>query len=678
MIAGLVILLISAIAPAQPMPNQTVSSSVVRSLQPRAPRQDFRLRIGRYQWDPLVRPLPPGVSPRQTEYVVVQFRAPLRARARADLRARGLRLDQYVDYLGFIERRSVVDDIGPNLRPLVRAVVPHVPEFKSIDRFDGIGRNVPQAWPLRIVLHQDQNVDVVRDDIRTTLNVRNVVDPEDAPAWALPELRFVPDDPGQVTAVLERNDVRWVEWIRRPQIDSPGSADTAYLQAGTLESWPVWADGLTGSDQHVGVIDFGIPRDDHCFLSTALLSIRNESGSGVGNHATRVSGIVAGDEAENPGGHTARGHAWAARIVYANVIDIGPHDPVGTETFATYLEYAATAGASVHTNSWHLESKDWMVFPDETEVYEYDYTAHQADAFVWNDETQVVLASASNSGEPLGPPAVAFNTLAVGAANYTISAWCDGSEDVTADGRIKPEICAPGNLVETSDKRSECSILSDRKCGSSWATPAVAGAAVLVRQYFLTGRYPGNWTIAETHVPSSALVRAVLVNATSTLPLYNGAYPCPIGGFGTVVLDDALWFETDTRHLLAQDVHGGNGFEETGAVATYAFTVDDASEELRITLAWTSPPGTPPWPASNDLDLVVTTPEGTFMVGNAYGETTSVDTVNKIEMIRVTSPSTGEWTVDVKAADIVNLPEDRRQGYALCVTGGVSAGTDGE
>ena len=60
----------------------------------------------------------------------------------------------------------------------------------------------------------------------------------------------------------------------------------------------------------------------------------------------------------------------------------------------------------------------------------------------------------------------------------------------TSDGRIKPDVVAPGVTVSAgkSSKPDECtqSVLH----GTSMATPLVGGGAAIVRQYFLEGWYP--------------------------------------------------------------------------------------------------------------------------------------------------------------------------------------------
>ena len=660
-------------------PNPSVTSTAELAPPPRPHRRDVRLHLGRYHWDPLIRPLPfaaePGAPIASTKYVVVQFHRALDPRQRSALRQLGFRLEHYVEALGFIETRDALVRLqrhgSPAIHSLVRAVVPYLREFKSIGVVEALRHGTPAGRALRIVLHHGEEATAARNAIIARLVTRDVALPEGHPDWALPELQFVPATPYQVLDVLDRDEVRWVEWIRRPETDSGADGHTIPLfQSGATNAWPLWENELHGEAQVIGVIDYGVLQAYHCFFAGTgkVVAIRNARDSDVNEHATRVTGIVAGDDVDAPGAHPARGLAWAAKVTYGNVRDLEPSDSGPMHTLASYLAAAADDGAHVHTNSWHLAPEEWMAFPGTDAAYEYDYAAHQTDAFMWHDETQVVLASASNRTEPLGAPAVAFSTLAVGAAQYTSThhTWCDGSKSATEDGRAKPEICAPGYRITTSFSRGPRSVLDDGTCAASWATPAAAGAAVLIRQYFLTGRYPG---VTD---PTSALVRAVLVNATRPLPLLSAdAYPCRRVGFGATVLDDTLFFAGDERKLLVRDVANAEGLD-VGQTATYAFDLDDSSEELRITVAWTAPPGTPPFPVTNDLDLVVTAPDGSIMIGNATGGNLAADTVNKVEMVRVTDPTVGRWTVEVKARELVVLLEEARQGYALCISGGVS------
>src|SRR5262249_11844798 len=107
----------------------------------------------------------------------------------------------------------------------------------------------------------------------------------------------------------------------------------------------------------------------------------------------------------------------------------------------------------------------------------------------------------------------------------------------TLDGRIKPDIAAPGFVraaTENSGVTSSFGNSTSRTAldaavnpvspdnnrslaltaGTSFSSPMVAGAALLVRQYFTDGYYPGGARNApDGFNPSNALVKAIILNS---------------------------------------------------------------------------------------------------------------------------------------------------------------------
>jgi hypothetical protein len=82
------------------------------------------------------------------------------------------------------------------------------------------------------------------------------------------------------------------------------------------------------------------------------------------------------------------------------------------------------------------------------------------------------------------------------------------------------------------------------------ATPMVAGAAVIVREYFMRGFYPGGYeSSSDAFVPSGALIKAMLVHSAQNVPYsldHNGATvsigtaPSNTVGYGRIELDKIL------------------------------------------------------------------------------------------------------------------------------------------
>ena len=120
------------------------------------------------------------------------------------------------------------------------------------------------------------------------------------------------------------------------------------------------------------------------------------------------------------------------------------------------------------------------------------------------------------------------------------------STGLTNDGRIKPEIVAPGILV-CSARAAEATLIQGETCstathdggttplyvamnGTSMATPVVAGAAALARHFL---RLEG---VSE---PRSDLIRAILINGAEDIGISD--IPNPSEGWGQLSLDNSLY-----------------------------------------------------------------------------------------------------------------------------------------
>eukprot|EP00921_Rhytidocystis_pertsovi_P003763 GHVQ01006525.1.p1 GENE.GHVQ01006525.1~~GHVQ01006525.1.p1 ORF type:complete len:1027 (+),score=142.00 GHVQ01006525.1:106-3081(+) len=137
------------------------------------------------------------------------------------------------------------------------------------------------------------------------------------------------------------------------------------------------------------------------------------------------------------------------------------------------------------------------------------------------------------------------------------------------DGRVKPEVVAPGHMLLAADAADVCGVRTHS--GTSQATPMIAGAAGILKQYFITGRYPSGVPeksnrvsgvlastlkaifVASAHLtdfsessnPSTTVdkTRSTTLTSAGTPSLSGGLrdpYYTEKGGFGYVSLADSL------------------------------------------------------------------------------------------------------------------------------------------
>lgn len=212
-----------------------------------------------------------------------------------------------------------------------------------------------------------------------------------------------------------------------------------------------------------------------------------------------------------------------------------------------WLDAGYTAGARIFSNSWGSTSTAYTYLDTEMDAFMYDYGE------------ALILVSAGNAGasgyKTVYSPALSKNVLSVGASeseyeaanNRSNVAWFS-SMGPTWDGRIKPDLVAPGRRLFSASAGSTCAVLAMQ--GTSMATPAAAGAAAILRQFFTEGWYPtGVKTAANAFRPTGALLKAVLINSAVPMKAYKfsngtlrqlGLPPDNTQGFGRLKLDEVL------------------------------------------------------------------------------------------------------------------------------------------
>ncbi len=427
-------------------------------------------------------------------------------------------------------------------------------------------------------------------------------------------------------------------------------------------------------------------------------------------HGTAVASTLAGNALGINGSELNNGNALAAQIYFEDIggVASGTTCASGGEQLVyvpnDYADLFGPAGLVYNdpTSPVRIQSDSWGS-PGNA----YDVQARMVDAFVWSHPDFTVFFAAGNEGPTaatIDSPGTAKDVVTVGGAcNPGVSTTvCSGGQNdlasfssrgPTQDGRLKPDIVtvADGISATSSGSAFDCLTYSTANslcvppdhgwAGTSFATPAAASVAAIIRQYFTQGWYPTRAPVAaDTINPSAALLRAMLIaSGQQVTGLNTGATTWPNNqqGFGRVLLSSILPLPGDGFDTEVADNAAGL---LTGQAATYTFHVVNGAPSVRFALAWTDYPGTlgASQALVNDLDLQVTAPDGTVYRGNNFGSFAlgasvpggSFDTTNSEEAVFLKSPAAGDWKVKIIGANVPVGP----QPYALVATGGLDPG----
>jgi subtilisin family serine protease len=478
-----------------------------------------------------------------------------------------------------------------------------------------------------------------------------------------------------INALAQLDSVLWIEPAPKMRLLDESSSKIVAGDGGpnTLLSQSL---GYDGSGVKVSVVDTGFDTGNTNTLHMDLLGrvsglvygALSDWADGHG-HGTHVAGIIAGNgatgEEDENGLRYGLGVAPGASILAQRTFDSEGRWIEPLPDFSSVVRDAITNGAIIGCNSWGNESEG-----------AYDLSAAEFDAFVRDgntlaagDQPFVLVFAAGNVGSVQGieSPAVAKNLIAVGASqsNRTNTfdsvdgldgIWHSSSRGPSEDGRIKPDLVAPGATIASLRSRSllqpfGTAISSNYvfESGTSQSAPHVAGAAAVFVDYFRTTR---------TNVtPSPALVKAALINGAVDMPNSALTPPAPNHdeGWGRVWLPSLLASNRDFDYV-DQSVRLTNGqtFERN-------ILVVGSAEPLKVTLTYTDVPGFPgAIPALvNDVDLEIIAPDGKVYHGNQFSNGKSVagaparDNLNNVEGVLITSPQPGIYVVRVMARNIV-------------------------
>ncbi len=344
---------------------------------------------------------------------------------------------------------------------------------------------------------------------------------------------------------------------------------------------------------------------------------------------------------------------------------------------------AAENGSRVHTNSWGSDvsgkyTADSMV----ADINSVDF-----------DELLIVFA-AGNAGtdnnvdgeidfDSIGSPATAKNVLTVGASENDRPQSCDdsgscssvfkwnsfgygadplktdlsadniegmaafSSRGPTSDGRIKPDISAPGTWILSTKSRQTSdegwggyNSSYTHMGGTSMATPLTAGASALIIEHLLKQRNMSS--------PSSALVKGLLAGLGVDM---DGQYGGQNGAAEVAPNPHEGWGRVDLQGLMNATILDRQQIS-TGESHPYQFTLTGNVTRLRVMGSWTDPASSPAvaYNLVNRIDMSLIAPDGTTW--------STLNLRDNLIGLSVTNATKGVWTVWVNGTDVPIGPQN--------------------
>lgn len=255
------------------------------------------------------------------------------------------------------------------------------------------------------------------------------------------------------------------------------------------------------------------------------------------------------------------GAAYNAEIFLAKTEDLRNETPAEEDNYAEAIEYFESQGVRIASSSlgYMFYDSGFMSYTYEDLDGETTISARAASrAAKLGMLCVTAMGNGGTSGYPfLITPADADSVIAVGAldVNDTIAAF--SSRGPSADGRMKPEVVAPGVKVWTMNNDD----MQTEAGGTSLATPLVSGACAVIMQ-----AHP--WASAQQ-------VRKAVTQSATQHPIPDNTYGHGrIDAYGaalklgTLIAPHRLWND-DTAYTVQVGIAANNGVKNPRVVYAY-------------------------------------------------------------------------------------------------------------
>lgn len=508
-------------------------------------------------------------------------------------------------------RSALQGEFPPDVRWTDGTVLVHIRVFEDVPRADALA-----------AFEQLRGATVVQEVYPGTYAVR--LPEETVPAAAGTEIvEWVEPAPGPV----EPHNMVAAQRIRVDHLhDPPYGLDGVGVNVG------VWDEGSV--DSHP---DFGSRRTLHDAAATSY-------------HSTHVAGTIGGSGA---GDADATGMAPAAEIHSWD----WSSDELEMRNEAPGVGLALSNHSYGHITGWWHDGSSW-IDTGATGFGDYGLPASEWDDVVF-DTGLLVFKSAGNDRNdgpdwPTGPRMDGpFDCIATNGNAKNIVTVCATQDDDSMtifsswgpsdDGRVKPDLCANGlGLWSTAPGGSYGS-----SSGTSMSSPSAAGAASLLFELFRSLNFSD---------PDPHLVKALMIDGARDLGRTGPDYE-----FGWGLINA----EASADRIREGDWDLGL-VSSTGEEAAWSLNLPAGAMQLKATIAWTDPAGSPAAAQAlvNDLDLLLVEPGGGLVrpwtldgAAPNLSATRGVNTVDNVEQVVVDGPVAGDWTIRVLGGAVAMGPQ---------------------
>ncbi len=334
--------------------------------------------------------------------------------------------------------------------------------------------------------------------------------------------------------------------------------------------------GIDGSGIRIGIMDTGFDwKNQKSTLGAKIIAehdfvfgddiTANEANDNISqhNHGTLVLSTIAGKDEGN-----LIGAAFNAEFVLAKTEDIRSETHAEEDNYAAALEWFEALGVDISTSSLGYSEFD----PSE---FSYSYADMNGKTAIVTracekafQKGMVVVTSAGNEGNSswhyITAPGDGFNTITVGAVSLQNIVASFSSRGPTADGRIKPDVCAMGVGVFAADARTKDYAFFS---GTSLSAPLAAGMCAL-----LLSKYP---------YLKNSQVRQIILEASD-----NVKSPDNERGYGLLSALKAVTFphikEDATGASIVKMFYDENGIDISSV--SIKVNVNGAEETFNLTL----------------------------------------------------------------------------------------------